>query len=121
MKNPVVYWEINGTEGRKLADFYLGLFEWEFHNEPGSDFYHFKSGNDEQGSINGGVFTGKGKLPHHITIYIKVDDVDTYYKKALETGGTHAQAPFDIGNQRVGFFRDPDGHIIGLVQDKDPG
>jgi len=116
MKNPVVYWEINGTVGKKLADFYLGVFEWEYQNEPGSDFYHLKSGNDEKGSINGGVFTGKGALPHHLTVYVQVDDVDAYYEKALAMGGTPAQAPFNVkGVGRMGFFRDPDGHIIGLI------
>ncbi len=29
MKNPVIYGEINGAEGKKLPDFYQGLFEWE--------------------------------------------------------------------------------------------
>jgi len=119
MKNPVVYWEINGTEGKKLADFYLDLFEWEYDNEPGSDFYNFRSGNDDRGSINGGVFTGKGKLPHHLTIYVEVADVDEYFNRALEKGGTFAQAPFDLeGAGRLAFFRDPDGHIIGLIQRK---
>jgi predicted enzyme related to lactoylglutathione lyase len=114
-KNPVVYWEINGTVGKKLADFYTGLFEWEYTNEAGSDFYHLESGG-APGSINGGVFTGKGKLPHHLTLYVEVDDVDAYYNKALQSGGTPAQAPFDVpGVGRLGFFRDPDGHIIGLI------
>ena len=120
MKNPVVYWEINGTEGKKLADFYLGLFEWKYSNEPGSDFYHFHSGDKEAGGIAGGVFTGKGKLPHHLTIYVEVDDLDAYFEKALSLGGTPAQAPFDVkGVGRLGFFRDPDGHIIGLIQRPD--
>lgn len=119
-RNRVSYWEINGTVGKKLAEFYTGLFDWEYTNQPGSDFYHLHSGG-ENGTIHGGVFTGKGALPHHLTIYVDVDDTDAYYAKALEMGGTHAQAPFDVpGVGRLGFFRDPDGHIIGLIQRETP-
>lgn len=115
--NRVCYWEINGTVGSKLADFYTGVFGWERDNEPGSDYFHLHSGGADVGGIAGGVFTGKGKLPHHLTIYVEVDDTDAYYAKALEHGGTPAQAPFDVeGVGRLGFFRDPDGHIIGLIQ-----
>ncbi len=114
--NRVCYWEINGTVGKKLADFYTGLFDWQYDSESGSDYYYLHSGG-EGGNINGGVFTGKGKLPHHLTIYVDVDDVDAYYAKALGMGATRAQDPFDVPNVgRLGFFRDPDGHIIGLIQ-----
>jgi predicted enzyme related to lactoylglutathione lyase len=43
--------------------------------------------------------------------------VDAYFNKALESGGTPAQVPFDVpGVGRLGFFRDPDGHIVGLIK-----
>jgi len=115
--NRVCFWEINGTEGGKLAAFYTGVFGWQADNEPGSDYFHLHSGGNEQGGIAGGVFTGKGKLPHHLTIYVDVDDADAYFDRALELGATPAQAPFNVeGVGRLGFFRDPDGHIIGLIQ-----
>lgn len=65
-RKPGLLLGINGTVGKKLADFYTGLFGWASRNEPGSDFYDLASGTGSDGGIAGGVFTGKGKLPHHL-------------------------------------------------------
>ncbi len=42
--------------------------------------------------------------------------VDEYYDKALAAGGTEMDAPRDLGQMRVAFVRDPEGHEIELIK-----
>jgi len=46
-----------------------------------------------------------------------VDDVDAAWSEAVERGAAPVRAPFDrFWGQRHGYLRDPDGHLVELVQ-----
>jgi len=114
-KMPIVYWEINAVNGESLSKFYEEVFEWATSVDD-SGFHSFESG-DPKG-INGGIFTGKGVLPTHRALYIEVDDIQEIVQRVEDRGQKILQGPFESGQNILAFFRDPEGHMIGLIQKK---
>lgn len=116
MKNPVVWWEINAEDGESLAEFYRSVFEWDLPHDPASGIWEVKRG-EEPGHIGGGIFTGKGKLPTHRCLYMQVEDIEAVCARAEAAGQEILQGPFSLpGVGRLAFFRDPEGHMIGLLE-----
>ncbi len=116
MKNPVVWWEINAKDGDKLSDFYRKIFDWDMPLDEESGIHEVKRG-EMAGSIGGGIFTGKGHLPPHRCLYLEVEDIDEVCGRAKAAGQEILQGPFDVeGVGRLAFFRDPEGHMLGLIE-----
>jgi len=113
--NPIVYWEINAKDGPALAEFYRDVFGWESAVDD-TGFHSFKSGN--AGGIDGGIFTGKGLLSPHRALYIEVEDIREVLEKVSKRGIEILQGPFESGNAILAFFRDPEGHMLGLIERK---
>ena len=54
----------------------------------------------------------------HVTFYVEVPDVEAALTKAESLGGTRAFGPETImGGTVLGQFTDPEGHMIGVVQE----
>ena len=113
--NPIVYWEINAKDGPALAEFYRDVFEWESSVDD-TGFYSFKSGSAR--GIDGGIFTGKGLLPPHRALYIEVEDIKIVLERVARRGAEILLGPFESGNAILAFFRDPEGHMLGLIERK---
>ena len=124
MGQPVVHFEIIGTEPDKLRTYYRELFDWEFDtrakvsvevSQP--DDYGFVSGNTtgEGTGIPGGVGGGTG-YDSHVIFYVGVPDVEAALQKAESLGGIRrlgpARAPTGLV---VGHFTDPEGNLIGVA------
>jgi predicted enzyme related to lactoylglutathione lyase len=120
MGHPVVHFEIIGSDGEKLRDYYSALFDWNIDadNEMG---YGVINGDDnkaesETPSIGGGVAGGPEGYEGHVTFYVEVPDVEAALAKAETLGGTRVMGPETImGRMVLGQFTDPEGHLIGLV------
>jgi predicted enzyme related to lactoylglutathione lyase len=125
MGNPVVHFEITGTDPHLLRDYYGELFGWKFDtsgpvspavSEPGN--YGFTDGNTTDGGIGipGGVGGGSGYTGHTI-FYVGVPDVEVALEKAAALGGTRVLGPEQSPgtNLVIGHFTDPEGHLIGLA------
>jgi uncharacterized protein len=121
MGNPVVHFEVIGTDGEKLRDYYSQLFDWKIDadNEMG---YGVVNGDDnsepgaERPGIGGGVAGGPEGYDGHVTFYVEVPDVEASLAKAESLGGTRVMGPETImGSMVLGQFTDPEGHLIGLV------
>src|SRR5690349_22022249 len=51
--------------------------------------------------------------------YWHVDDIEAKLAEVTAAGGTVKDAPRDVANGRlVASFTDPDGNVLGLIQDK---
>jgi len=122
MGQPVVHFEIIGSDPAKLRSYYGDLFGWEFDtsgttaeaiSEPGN--YGFVENADGVG-IPGGVGGGAG-YDSHVVFYVGVPDVEAALQKAESLGGTRAMGPEQApgGALVVGQFTDPDGHLIGVA------
>ncbi|MDQ6777633.1 MAG: VOC family protein [Actinomycetota bacterium] len=125
MGNPVVHFEITGTDPNLLREYYGKLFGWEFDtsgpvapavSEPGN--YGFTDGNTTSDGIGipGGVGGGSSYAGHAI-FYVGVPDVELALQKAEGLGGARVMGPEQNPGTDlvVGHFTDPAGHLIGLA------
>jgi uncharacterized protein len=113
---PVVHFEIIGTDPAKLRSYYSELFEWEFDtgdaateavSQPGN--YGFIHGTTTGGGINGGVGGGEGYEPR-VVFYVRVPNVETALENAESLGGKRRMGPEGTrGTLVVGQFTDPEG------------
>jgi predicted enzyme related to lactoylglutathione lyase len=122
MGQPVVHFEIIGSDPAKLRSYYRELFGWEFDtgdaateavSQPGS--YGFVDGSTTGGGINGGVGGGEGYEPR-VVFYVGVPNVENALEKAESLGGERRMGPEGTsGTLVVGQFTDPEGHLIGVA------
>ncbi len=121
MGQPVVHFEVVGTDGDKLRRYYSELFGWEFEDAPGPMNYGLvpREGNTnaEGIGIGGGVggFEGDGG---HVTFYVEVPDAEAALDKAESLGGKRLMGPDEVPGAGIVIAQlsDPEGHVIGLVQ-----
>lgn len=117
MSNPVVHFEVVGTDAGRLRDYYAGLFGWEYQvgdaatvevSRPGEYGFVTNAG------INGGVCGGDGLAPR-VLFYVGVPDVEAALRRAEELGGTRVMGPARAGSFAVGHFTDPEGNLVGVA------
>ncbi len=120
MGDPLVHFEVIGSDPALLRSFYGDLFGWEFDtgdaateavSEAGS--YGFVDG--RTAGLNGGVGGGAG-YEHRVLFYVGVPDVEAALQRAERLGGTRRMGPEGTaGTLVVGRFADPEGHVIGVA------
>jgi len=117
MGKKVVQFEIIGKDGKKLQEFYSRLFDWKVDaNNP----LNYGLVAAEDAGLGGGIAAGQAEWAggeHRVTIYIEVEDLAAYLRKAESLGGRTIMEPSDVpGGPRLAMFTDPEGHIVGLIQ-----
>ena len=116
MGNPVVHFEILGRDTRALHAFYKGAFAWEL-GAPLPDLNDYVMVTPTGGGIPGGIGRGMDDYPGHVTFYVEVPNLDAALARIEELGGTTMVPPDAIpSGPRIAMFRDPEGHVVGLVQ-----
>lgn len=121
MGMPVVHFEIIGTDPQRLRSYYGDLFDWRFDvtsdaaeavSAPG----HYGFVQPDGGGIPGGV-GGGADYPHRTLFYVGVPDVEAALRQAERLGGARVSGPHPNpdGTLQVGFFTDPEGHLVGLA------
>ena len=124
MAQPVVHFEIIGSDPARLRDFFGDLFGWEFDtsgtvatevSEP-TDYGFIELLTAEDGSgIRGGIGGGQG-YDAHAVFYVAVPDVGKALKTAKALGGHPQMGPITAPNGLVvGHLKDPAGNLIGLA------
>jgi uncharacterized protein len=120
MGQPVVHFEVIGTDGEKLQSYYAELFGWEIDaNNPMRYGTVQREGNvnAEGVGIGGGVGVGPEGYAGHVTFYVEVPDVEAALAKAESLGGTRMMGPDEVMEGLVvGLFTDPEGHVVGVVK-----
>jgi uncharacterized protein len=119
---PVVHFEIIGSDAAKLQTYYGQLFGWEFQigdatteavSQPGN--YGFVAGATTGGGINGGVGGGEG-YERRVLFYVGVSNVEAALEEAERLGGRRRMGPEGTpGTLVVGQFTDPEGNLIGVA------
>ena len=123
MGQPVVHFEIIGSDPPELRDYYGKLFGWSFDtggpvaapvSEAGN--YGFVDPASDGTGIPGGVGGGAG-YRGHVIFYVGVPDVEAALDKAEKLGGTRRMGPERAPGTSlvVGHFTDPEGNLIGLA------
>jgi uncharacterized protein len=112
MANPVVHFEVIGKDGKKLQDFYSGVFGWKISAENPMNYGIIEA----QGSGIGGGVSGEGSQSY-VTFYIEVDDPQAYLDKVVARGGQVVMPVTDVpGMVTMAQFEDPEGHLIGIIK-----
>ncbi len=66
---------------------------------------------------------GSGEVGKNSILYYAVEDVESFYEKALASGATAEREP-QLAAQMpdhelwIGFLKDPDGNLVGLMEEK---
>ena len=120
MGQPVVHFEVIGKDGAKLQRYYADLFGWEIdaENEMNYGMVDGKKNPAPDGmGIGGGIAGGPEGYEGHVTFYVAVPDIEEALQKAESLGGTRVFGPDTImGRIELGQFKDPEGHVIGVVK-----
>ena len=113
MKNhQIVHFEIGCHQGEKTQEFFSALFGWEIADR------------DAGFSISGGSAGVSGHIVElapewgtYVTIYVQVEDLETYLERATELGGKTLVPPVTLpGQGRFAWLAPPEGNIIGIWQ-----
>jgi uncharacterized protein len=123
MGQPVVHFEVIGQDGGKLREYYADLFGWKIDDDNPMSYGMVKKEDnpapDGSFGIGGGIAGGPDGYEGHVTFYVAVPDVEEALAKAESLGGTRVMGPEKIMDQvELGQFKDPEGHVIGLVKDQ---
>ena len=114
MTHPVMWFEVLGTDGRKLQRFYGDLFGWTFDVSPQSDYGVVKTGGER--GIMGGVGSAYPGTRPWVTVYAETPDVTASLAKAQALGGKVVMPRTVLPDVILGLFEDPEGHTLGLVE-----
>jgi hypothetical protein len=125
MGQPVVHFEIIGSDPARLRGYYGELFGWEFDTggpvaaavSESGNYGFVDAGTTPDGvGIPGGVGGGAG-YEGHVIFYVGVPDVEAALHKAESLGGTRRMGPERAPGTGlvVGHFTDPEGHLIGVA------
>ncbi len=113
MANPVVHFEIVGSDGAALQTFYGDLFDWDIDANNPMSYGMVAAG---EGGIGGGVAASQDGSAM-VTIYVQVDDLQAALDRAEELGAKTVMPPMDVpGGPSIAVFSDPQGNTIGLVK-----
>jgi predicted enzyme related to lactoylglutathione lyase len=124
MGQPVVHFEIIGTNPERLRGYYGDLFGWEFDtsspvseavSDPANYGFVERNATGDGIGIPGGVGGGSGYDGRAI-FYVGVPDVETALQQAQSLGGTRKMGPAPAPTGLVvGHFTDPEGNLIGVA------
>ena len=116
MANPVVFFEVLGSDGDALRGFYHELFDWKIDRMPPPMDYGMVAPGGE-GGIEGGIGTAPGGGTGHATFYVHADDPQAVLDRSQELGGSTIQPPTELpGGGVIALLADPEGHTIGLYK-----
>ena len=112
MANAVTWFEITGKDGKKLQDFYSGVFGWKIDaNNP----MNYGMVDNQGEGIGGGISAGDGGR-NQVTFYIAVDNPQAYLDKVESQGGKTIIPVTEIpGTVTFAQFADPEGNVVGLL------
>ena len=115
MSHPVVWFEVMGKDGVGLQKFYTDLFGWKID-----------ATNPEYGMVEAiqgrGIPGGVGQLGDKpwpkITFYVSTTDINASLEEAGKLGGKPLMPRTELpGGIVLGFFTDPEGNAVGLVEE----
>lgn len=118
MANPVVHFEICGSDAAKTREFYSKLFGWEYQMFGAMDYGIVAAAGE--GSIGGGVFGAPAdQTKPYVTFYVHVDDLGSALRDAEKLGGKTCMPPTPIPDMgSMAMFSDLDGNLVGLFSEK---
>lgn len=114
MGHPVNWFQVSGSDGKSLQDFYKKIFAWKMSPSPDGSMMMVAR---EEGDIDGGIAKSMDGQSG-VTVYVGVADIDAHLKKIAKAGGKTAMPKMELpaGMGFIAGFNDPAGNWIGLWQ-----
>lgn len=113
MGAPIVHFEIMGSDGAALQQFYRDLFEWKIDANNPMDYGVVDK---EEGGIGGGVGASPGGH-NAVIVYAQVDDPQAALDKAESLGAAVVMPVTEIPDiVTFALFSDPQGNVVGIVR-----
>jgi predicted enzyme related to lactoylglutathione lyase len=110
-KHPVVHFEIGCHGGEKTREFFAELFGWDISGRDAG--MTIKAG--DAGGIGGHIVELAPEWGTYVTIYVEVEDLEVYLKKAVGLGGKTLVPPVTLpGKGSFAWLAAPEGNIIGI-------
>ncbi|MCF7811626.1 hypothetical protein K9N50_11630 [bacterium] len=115
--NPICYWELASHDSEESVEFFRKVFGWKFEYDEKSAIHEMIADPEMLQLAGGGIFTlQKAKLPF-LTLYIKVEDIETKRKEVEEAGGFIVIEPVDIGGGTwICLFNEPSGTTWAMLE-----
>ncbi len=112
---------ITVSDVAKTAPFYKDLLQLDFLFDAGPNLAFLQSGNTRimlttpQG--------GGAEIGNNSVLYFKVGDIESTYERIVGAGGTAERGPELAAKMPdhelwLAFLRDPDGNLVGLMEEK---
>jgi predicted enzyme related to lactoylglutathione lyase len=115
--NPIVFWELASSDEKKSVNFFNKVFNWKLEFDVNLKFYTAAIPKEDNEFWGGGIFTIKNARHPFLTLYIKVDDIDSKIKEIEANGGSISEKPNDISeNTRICLFNEPSGVTFAMIQ-----
>jgi len=112
MANPIVYFEIMGSDKAQLEDFYRAIFDWQL-TPAGENYTHVSPGS----GISGGIGKAMDGGPGHVTFYVEVANLTDTLSVVEGRGGERLTEPTQMPKgPLIALFKDPEGRTVGLIQ-----
>ena len=116
MSHPVVWFEVMGKDGKKLRQFYTDLFGWKIDASNPMEYGMVEA------SKGRGIPGGVGQLGDQpwpgVAFYVSTTDINGSLDAAGKLGGKTLVPRTELpGGTILGFFSDPEGNAIGLVEE----
>ncbi|HEX8791519.1 MAG TPA: VOC family protein [Polyangiaceae bacterium] len=113
-KHPVVHWEIQSMDPARLHSFYTNVFGWKIDTNNPMGYGMVQSGGG--GGIGGGI--GGTQMPSpKVVVYASVPSIDNVLSLVSQHGGKTVMPRQDIGPVVMALYEDPEGNLMGLVED----
>jgi predicted enzyme related to lactoylglutathione lyase len=119
----VVHFEIPADDVERAKSFYGSVFDWDLNTmqmDEGEYTIATTTPVDESmmptepGAVNGGLMQRSDETPSPV-ITIDVDDIEQSLKDVEAAGGTTVTPRTPIpGMGAFGYFKDPEGNVMGL-------
>ena len=112
MSNPVIHFEIIGKGAIELQKFYADVFGWKL-SPPVPEMGNYGLLDNEGRGIGGGIGEGDPR----VTIYIEVDDPQSYLDQVTQAGGKTLMPVTKVTDAvTLALFVDPASNVIGLLK-----
>lgn len=116
MEHPVVWFEVMGKNGEKLQSFYQSLFGWKIDASSPTKYGMVEAVKGR--GIPGGVGElGETPWPSKVTFYVSTESIVDSLEQAKKLGGKVLMPRTELPGATLGFFADPEGNAIGLVEE----
>ena len=119
MGNPVVHFEIMGKDAGRLRAFYRDAFDWRIGEPMAGSPVDYSLVEKDGDGITGGIGVAPEGYGGHVTFYVHVPNIAASLEKIKSLGGETMMGPDQVpGGPVIALFKDPEGHVVGLVHDE---